>query len=150
MYYSVGEVKKEKGKTLIKEFRGEVFIWEEKATPVTAIIKFTNLGETLLLKGNYTAEVELLCSRCIESFILQEKDNLLEEIKFKDIPNDILDIGEILRENILLALPLKPLCHPECKGLCEVCGENLNITQCNCALSTSKPGWEMIKDLLKK
>lgn len=47
------------------------------------------------------------------------------------IPEDgNIDFGPILREYLLLEMPIKPLCKPDCKGLCTVCGENLNLTTC--------------------
>jgi uncharacterized protein len=47
--------------------------------------------------------------------------------------DDRLDLGEVVREQILLALPLKPLCRPDCQGLCPRCGKNRNVSPCGCA-----------------
>ena len=49
----------------------------------------------------------------------------------------VLDIGDLLREQFQLALPMKPLCSEACRGLCPQCGANLNRTECGCA-----PAWE--------
>ena len=49
----------------------------------------------------------------------------------------LLDIGELLREQFQLALPMKPLCSDACRGLCALCGTNLNRSECDC-----KPEWE--------
>ena len=52
-----------------------------------------------------------------------------------------LAIGDILREQVLLALPMKALCRVDCKGLCPVCGTNRNLNTCNCSGEVSVPIW---------
>jgi uncharacterized protein len=59
----------------------------------------------------------------------------------------ILDLTEIVRQAILLAQPMRPLCREDCAGLCTECGQNLNEGQCDCAAERVDPRWEILKQL---
>jgi DUF177 domain-containing protein len=52
---------------------------------------------------------------------------------------DVLDVAGLLRSETDLALPMKPLCRPECRGLCPVCGGNRNLTECRCETRVTDP-----------
>jgi len=58
-----------------------------------------------------------------------------------------LEIGERVRQLILLALPLKPLCRPDCRGLCPLCGQDLNEGECGCKREAPDSRWEKLKAL---
>jgi uncharacterized protein len=62
----------------------------------------------------------------------------------------MLDLGELLREQFLLALPMKPLCDDGCRGLCPECGANLNRTPCGCAPTWEDPRLAALKGLLTR
>ena len=64
--------------------------------------------------------------------------------------DDVIDLGEVMREQFLLALPMKPLCTPECKGLCPVCGANRNRETCQCRSEWVDPRMEPLKKLLDR
>ena len=57
---------------------------------------------------------------------------------------------DLLREQILLAVPLKVVCRDHCRGLCPHCGKNLNIEQCSCSEPLEDPRWEALKEIRKK
>ena len=59
-------------------------------------------------------------------------------------------LEDVLREQVLLALPLKAICREDCKGLCPHCGRNLNQEQCNCAETPDDPRWSALKDIREK
>ena len=61
-----------------------------------------------------------------------------------------LDIGDLLREQFQLALPMKPLCSDACRGLCAQCGANLNRTECGCAPVWEDPRLAPLKSLLNR
>src|SRR5438132_12535923 len=63
---------------------------------------------------------------------------------------DGLELEDVLREQILLALPLRTLCSEQCKGLCPHCGKNLNVEQCSCAEPLEDPRWAALKDIRKR
>jgi uncharacterized protein len=58
-----------------------------------------------------------------------------------------IDLGAIVREQILLALPMDLLCKEECKGLCTVCGQDLNVKECGCQRKVADPRWAALKDI---
>lgn len=79
---------------------------------------------------------KITCSRCLASFNLvtevefnREFSELVKE-DFLPVKNFKIDILEPLREELLLSLPIKPLCVESCKGLCSFCGQNLNVKNC--------------------
>lgn len=108
------------------------------------------------LTGHVRATLEVGCGRCLEPFVLPvDADVDLtyvphptevgdEEIELKDedlttahYRHQAIDLGDMLREQFYLALPMRPLCREECKGLCPHCGTNLNQGSCAC-----EPRWE--------
>jgi len=62
--------------------------------------------------------------------------------------NDVIEIDEVIRQNLVASLPSKPLCAEDCKGLCAECGVNLNEKACECVSeSSSDPRWGALKSL---
>ncbi len=61
-----------------------------------------------------------------------------------------LDLGPVLREAIVLSLPIRVLCRDDCKGLCPVCGTNLNESKCDCAAAQTDARWNILDRLKKK
>lgn len=118
------------------------------------------------IEGGITAKIRLQCSRCLEIFMVPiEMDISLTYLPVETLTeeaheihqdeadlgfykNDELDITSIVQEQILLNLPMKPLCKPECKGLCPSCGMNLNTGKCNCVHDDIDPRWSALKRLL--
>ena len=99
-------------------------------------------GDILLIRANIKTDLEMVCSRCLDTFIYpididieerftnnNEHQND-EEIIFVD--GNILDITEIVENVIISTLPIKRLCTDNCRGLCYQCGKNLNEGSCNC------------------
>jgi uncharacterized protein len=87
----------------------------------------------------------------------QGSDARAEELSVTDVEADIgyyrgqgLELEDVLREQILLALPLKTICSENCKGLCAHCGTNLNLEQCSCAEPVEDPRWSVLKDIRNK
>ena len=110
----------------------------------------TNRG--ILVTGKLETELAVTCSRCLEQFhepaTLQIEEEFFPTIDIltgaavtvpEDDPdaftidqNNILDLTEAIRQYALMAVPMKPLCRPDCKGLCPTCGKNLNVEGCGC------------------
>ena len=119
--------------------------------------------------GDLAASVELDCARCLEPvtrevtrnyellYRPQGTDAGREEISVTDVEAEIgyyqgegIELKDILREQILLAVPMKVVCREECKGLCPQCGQNLNQGECKCAAPAGDPRWEALKGLKDK
>jgi uncharacterized protein len=127
----------------------------------------TRKGEQVRLRGTIRTEVELLCARCAApqsaplavefdtSFIPQEVEAVkaenvelqAEDLILSAYEGDAVDLDELVREQILLALPLRHLCREDCKGLCQECGANLNEKDCSCEQGEVDPRWAALADL---
>jgi uncharacterized protein len=120
-------------------------------------------GDRFLLQGEITTQIDTQCSRCLKEVVLSLRvpfkliiklspqggiaDNLEEDFLLLSPRAETLEIGERVRQLILLALPLKPLCRLDCRGLCPVCGKDLNEGECNCRREASDSRWEKLKSL---
>jgi uncharacterized protein len=124
---------------------------EFAAARITGLVSLEKHGLDILVRGNLSGQLQLTCSRCLESFAAPasaEFDLLLvpgppvataadEELSQPDLDLDyytgeVVDLESLLREQIILMLPLKPLCDETCKGLCPQCGASLNRETCTC------------------
>lgn len=100
----------------------------------------TNESGTLRLKGEIELNIELGCHRCLESFneietIMIDERFINSEKELDDyynFSNNEIDLMPMVMDNIIINLPMKILCNEGCKGLCEICGANKNIKECNC------------------
>ena len=120
----------------------------------------------LRLRGQLSAELELQCARCLEPVpqrIRREFELLYrplgadagrDELSVTDAEAEIgyyqgegLLLEDVLREQVLLALPLKITCRDDCKGLCPQCGKNLNLDQCSCSTDVEDPRWAALKEV---
>lgn len=108
--------------------------------------------------GELQTRIEMVCARCLEPVIEEVHRNfdlfyqpLLkgtpnEEERLKDDDTEIgffegegLFLADLLKEQVLLSLPMKVICQSDCRGLCPHCGANLNQEQCRCERHTSDP-----------
>ena len=91
---------------------------------------FATLADTeLVVDVDIRCPVRLSCARCLEEFDLMVTARSL--FTYKVAPTDVVDITEDVRQEIILAYPMAPVCRPECKGLCASCGQNLNTGGCS-------------------
>lgn len=79
----------------------------------------------------------------------KEEDIDSEETDSYPILNDSLNLADMLREQLILSLPIRPLCKEHCLGLCPVCGQNLNQQQCGCEIQAELSPFAILKDKLK-
>ena len=92
-------------------------------------IKFSN---TLDVRINMTARASAQCWRCLSDLEINIDKNF--RLDYPITPQDtIIDLSDDLRQEIILDYPLKPLCNPDCPGLCVKCGKNLNEGPCDCS-----------------
>jgi uncharacterized protein len=105
-----------------------------------SIIRMSRTREGLLLQVKAAAEVETGCVRCLIDFYLPVATEFEELYQFPArhreetdliLPNDgYLDLSPVYREYLILSIPIKGICRPDCAGLCAICGTNLNETRC--------------------
>ena len=97
--------------------------------PFKAQAAITKVERELVVDVGIRAPVHLTCARCLTDFTSTLALNEIFSYQVK--PTDIVDITEDIRQEIILAYPMIPLCRPECKGLCRVCGQDLNVAVCS-------------------
>jgi uncharacterized protein len=122
--------------------------------PVTLAFTIHKDQDRFRLVGTAATTLELRCSRCLEPFTLPvnsafdlrylpegtaapDEDTEDGELRAEDAgatfyTGDAIDLGDLMREQFYLALPMKPLCRADCKGLCPQCGTDRNTAKCAC------------------
>src|SRR5580698_1127196 len=118
------------------------------------------------LKGNFSGVFETPCARCVEpvqhplsgdfdllfrppGVDVESSEHAIStpETEIGYYENGGLALEDVLREQVLLSLPARTLCQPDCKGLCPRCGQNRNETACDCDSGPSDPRWEALAGL---
>ena len=122
------------------------------------------LEREIHIQGNLETRLELDCARCLEQVVapVKRKFDLFyhpldecpdgneqavprgeEELEFYSGPGLLLE--DVVKEQVLLSLPMRSVCRPDCKGLCPQCGINRNRETCNCSAPTGDPRWAALK-----
>jgi len=123
--------------------------------PAHLRVVLTNTGKSFIADFRLEVDLHAVCGRCLEEYEkplrLQFTEEYVQGEPREDTTalsymGDVIDLREAVRENILLNLPLKPICDEECKGLCSECGVNLNLSTCSCGREEVDLRWA---DLLK-
>lgn len=133
-------------------------------SPVQMELRIDKVGTEVMIRGNLTAKADLQCSRCATDFHslltipVDAVYHPVEELKGDEnhevesdalnidfYTGDELDIHILVHEQIMLALPMKPLCSDICKGICPECGTDLNTGTCTCSTHTVDPRLEVLK-----
>ena len=118
--------------------------------------------------GQVQTTLELVCSRCLEPYTMAvapsfdlryqprtantgegEREIEEDDLSTAFYENETIDLGQLMREQFYLVLPMKPLCREECLGLCSVCGTNLNRGTCTCQHAWEDPRLAVLKALKK-
>lgn len=140
--------------------------------PVAATVALEKKGQRVLLEGTLKATVALDCDRCLEEYdyaadlhftidleltgqdrpsqALREHSCSSSEMDVMFLDEPLIDIGYILQQQIFLAVPLKKLCSPSCRGLCPQCGVNLNNEPCQCTTAGSSSPFSVLESLKVK
>ena len=84
--------------------------------------------QELVVDVDIRCPARLVCARCLEEFPRTLTPEAL--FSYHVQPTDVVDITDDVRQEILLAYPMIPICRPGCKGLCPACGQNLNTASC--------------------
>jgi len=135
--------------------------------PVRGRVTFTNTGNLILARGDLNTSIDLECIRCLSHFPSEQTIRLEEQFPVKsdqnlsddwrdhdeiDIADDtefdladgvfddgMLDLTELVRQNLIVTVPLHAVCREYCKGLCLHCGKNLNDGICSCQPDVDEP-----------
>lgn len=123
-------------------------------------------GSEIRLRGRVTARAEVDCDRCLKAIDVPVETDFnvtyvtaeayasgdAAELQTDDLDQsvfegNIIDVDELVREQVLLALPARAVCRDECRGLCPVCGTDRNANACTCEVVNVDPRWAALADL---
>ena len=137
--------------------------------PVSLAFDIFKDKDQFRLVGSVKTMLELTCSRCVEplpwpvdagfdlryhprTLAARAEETEIEEDDLTDAfyENDTIDLDQLIHEQLLLSVPMKPLCSGACQGLCPVCGTNLNRGTCDCTRDWEDPRLAALRDLKAK
>ena len=144
--------------------RGDGGEWRFKA-PIEVELSYYRAGTELFFEGRLAAATGAACARCAEEFegaierpfrFIMSPRAIAAEADAPDEPGDgeyavydgdEIDLSPLIREELLLALPTRPLCREDCRGLCPRCGTNLNQGECRCPEPAGDPRFAVLRSL---
>jgi len=127
----------------IIELSGEDVVFER---PVEYRLHAQLQGHSLLVTGRLRTEATFRCGRCLRTF--RRAVSVPEFVCLQDLTGeDFVDLTPQMREDIILELPQRALCQSDCKGLCAVCGKDLNEGACGCKVSRGDMRWQALDQL---
>lgn len=140
----------------------------KKALKVTVRLSIQKTDDEYFCQGEVSGIAEMECARCLGTFQVELSgpiDFILRSQEEQAGQSDVLDdedyayfernelrsdITELVRQALILAAPMKPICDEACRGLCPGCGANLNEKTCTCAAGKTDPRWDELKRLLDR
>jgi uncharacterized protein len=172
MLVELGSLEPRGGKFAHSYEPGELTLDDERvnlAAPPRVSGRIQRSETRVTVEGQVEAELKLECDRCLkpiqlpvasvfrveyvtpETYQTQAAAELLEEdLALSVFDGEVIDIDEIVREQLLLALPAQVLCSEDCKGLCATCGADRNLNECNCGEVDIDPRWAGLKNLVNR
>jgi uncharacterized protein len=139
------------------------------ASPINYDLELIKSGENVWIHGPVDGKLLLTCDRCLEEYTHTVRANLdIELVPKKRAPNapelelkseeldqyyfegEEIDIDPYVFEEVMLSIPIKALCSESCKGMCPVCGRNLNLGECRCEKTGTTILNEKLKSFLKE
>jgi len=119
--------------------------------PLSARIKIQPVGKRISIDGSVSTSLLLQCDRCLEPYSWDLSNDFRifltlsplkgvidvelseDDLNLEFIQGNFLELEQVIEEQIILSLPMKTLCSADCKGLCAICGSNLNVKTCSCS-----------------
>jgi uncharacterized protein len=170
MKINIAQAKKELGNAQSFSFKtsaGELGLDKEQSFFLESVIVeglVSNKGMSFEVSGEINARMKQSCSRCLEEVVTllkvpfnekyQEADGRkcenVSEFEINCFNGDEIDITDLVRETLLLAEPIQPVCSETCRGLCPECGANLNINTCGCNPVKTDPRLAVLQKLMSK
>lgn len=136
------------------------------ARPVNVDLELIPETGQVRLSGHLRTAVRLACSRCLQDFVV-ELDESMDMVLLRPLPAETpeeidlrpqdldtefydgvtIDVDLIVAEQIFLAIPQKPLCEPNCRGICLGCGVDLNQESCRCENKASGSAFDVLRSM---
>ena len=138
------------------------------SAPIRVWGRLTKVAEQIYFQGSIQGRVAVPCSRCLDivhtdfatetrviflpptSEAVSNEESSVGSTDALDLfvhDSTILDLRPLVREQVVLAFPVQPLCREDCAGLCQVCGGNRNAAPCTCQTETAEPRFAILKQL---
>jgi uncharacterized protein len=155
---------REEKASLIAYLRGLSKIDFEFENPLLAEVKIKKAGQSVFIAGKLQTVLRLQCARCLKDFSYplstlfdltlhplkeapseEETELGSEEMELSFFEGGEIHLSEIVCEQIFLEIPYQPLCQEGCKGLCQVCGRDLNTSSCDCVTEELTSGFSSLK-----
>ena len=133
--------------------------------PVAVSGKVRTSGHEVFVTGNVKTSIVLECDRCLQQLELpvnadfklgyitgkqyesgHDAELSEDEMAVSIFDGETIDIDEVVKEQLLLAVPVRALCKAECKGICAECGADLNLGDCGCQTKEIDPRWAALKN----
>jgi uncharacterized protein len=124
-------------------------------------LHFTRVAYGILVEGTLDAQVKTECTRCLTPFfepvVIELEDtislpgaDLTPERPVRVAEDGWIDLSPLVRENTWVAVPVKPICSPDCQGICPDCGGNINLGECACdKVAPIDPRWGALQALIE-
>jgi uncharacterized protein len=135
-------------------------------TPLQSEVKIKRAGRSILITGKVQTTLRLQCVRCLKEFSYplstpfeltlhplkeapseEETELGSEEMESSFLEGGEIHLSEIACEQIFLEIPYQPVCQEGCKGLCSICGKDLNLSSCGCVKEEWTAGFSALKKL---
>lgn len=169
MEYNVAQLLKEPiGSTRSYDVEEKFSEWLGSTDRVTGQVRMVRTHQGILVNAGLDIQTTLNCSRCLGEFARPSTLHIEEEFfptvdllagRRLPLPRDtesalqidadhVLDLSEVTRQCAIADLPMKPLCQPDCLGLCRLCGTNLNQASCECSIAPADAHRGALSELL--
>ena len=135
-------------------------------TPLQSEVKIQKAGQSVLITGRIQTNLRLQCVRCLKEFTYplsnefdltfhpskeapseEETELGREEMESSFFEGGEIHLSEIACEQVFLEIPYQPLCQEGCRGLCSICGKDLNLSSCECVKEEFPTGFSALKKL---
>lgn len=171
MKIDVTELRKEVGKTERQKFEIDLdptnISGQEVrfARPLVVKVSLLNSGPSIIASVSFKTRVEFACARCLKPGSLDIEGRFEEEFKPRQsgqrmpeepdravnyFDDDVIDLSESVMDNLYLSLPMRFVCSEDCKGLCPICGTNLNVESCGCRIDAVDPRLAVLKKIVMR
>jgi uncharacterized protein len=150
---------------------GEIDFLDKKIRQVDSLLAngsvelLEHTADDIRVTGHVAVQMETECDRCLEKAVFPVDsdfdlyyrpagEGLDEEVEIDDqeleagfYENGKIELNDVLREHVLLALPMQKICQEDCKGICPGCGQNRNLLECDCHLHTGDDRWRALQNM---
>ena len=139
------------------DFMGEMYTFK---TPISVKGDVTNNGKSLILAVVCSGKMGTQCARCmkditvdidfpVEEHLVRSDGEFSEDEDIITFDGHTVELDGIIADNLIMNIEGRYLCKDDCKGLCPVCGQDLNEGECGCSREVIDPRWQGLADLMK-